>query len=415
MCISSRLSALRRLFAHLRAGTFIALPSRIAFDFRTRRSQRLQGFFELAKASYPCDRFSPRFVVHWDAIAAELSWLQDVLPSERNGHGEALFTAPGADTLPLPQADALIGPGPSGVGAAHAAASRFVCRSAFCHNDLLSGNFLIDASSPLFHQQDKKGAAAGEPAADAASVPPATAPDSAGPASGPAAPAGLRKHHSTDGSGRDGRAGSVSSDDGESASAAAAAAAPGAAGAPPTRAVLIDYEYADTNYVAYDLANHLCEHAGFDCDWHGCFPRRSVRLDLLRLYADACGRHGSASGGSGAASSSASGSSSSGSAARTAASAWSDADVDVMLRWVDGFALASDFWWGLWALVQSKHSPIDFDFESYCGKRMHGYAFHKAELFPHAPRVVLVTPVAGPAAATAGTAHPATAAAAGSV
>lgn len=397
--------------------------------------------------------------MHWDAIAAELEWLQGILPSERNGHGEALFAAlaeAAADApLPPPAAGALIGPGPAGIGARHAAASRFVCRSAFCHNDLLSGNFLVDASSPLFHKgehaheaESSSSSSGGGAAVAATEAAPAAA--SAEPAAAAAAPpasaAGLHKHHSTDGSGRDARAGSFSSEDGDSKEAevkgaaaaggagssdsSAAAGAQSASGAgpsassaarsavgPPTKAVLIDYEYADTNYVGYDLANHLAEHAGFDCDWHGSFPPRSVRFDLMRLYADACARHGVAAAAASPASASASasaaggasGGSSGGSAAGTPPSSgrvWSDEEVDVMLRWVDAFALAAHFWWGLWALVQSKFSPIDFDFEGYFGKRMQGYALHKAAMFPDAPRVPLLAPVAataepGPAATAA--------------
>lgn len=367
--------------------------------------------------------------MHWDAIAAELSWLQDILPSERNGHGEAFFSAlpataaaaAGAE-LPPPAAGALIGPGPAGVSSgAHAAASRFVCRSAFCHNDLLSGNFLVDAASPLFRKGDHVKDAAAESSsgssADAARAGAGAGIGSAEPAAAAAAPpatAGLHKHHSTDGSGRDARAGSFSSDDGEggagapagsSAASSASASSAAAAVGPATKAVLIDYEYADTNYAAFDLANHLCEHAGFDCDWRGCFPPRSVRLDLMRLYADACSRHGSAAPASASSSSAGAAAGGAGVVAAGTSSysgrAWSDEEVDVMLRWVDVFALASHFWWGLWALVQSKYSPIDFDFESYCGKRLEGYALHKAALYPDAPRVELLTPVHVPAATAA--------------
>ena len=30
---------------------------------------------------------------------------------------------------------------------------------------------------------------------------------------------------------------------------------------------LIDFEYAFYNYRAFDIANHFCEYAGFECDY----------------------------------------------------------------------------------------------------------------------------------------------------
>ena len=35
---------------------------------------------------------------------------------------------------------------------------------------------------------------------------------------------------------------------------------------------LIDYEYGGYNYRAFDLANHFCEHCGFDCDYEKWYP-----------------------------------------------------------------------------------------------------------------------------------------------
>jgi ethanolamine kinase len=33
------------------------------------------------------------------------------------------------------------------------------------------------------------------------------------------------------------------------------------------RVVFIDFEYGEYNYRAFDIANHFCEYAGFDCDY----------------------------------------------------------------------------------------------------------------------------------------------------
>ena len=131
---------------------------------------------------------------------------------------------------------------------------------------------------------------------------------------------------------------------------------------PPPRLLLIDFEYADVNYAAYDLANNLCEHAGFGCDWARDFPPAEVRRSAVELYAAAAAAAGGGCGRS-----------------------WSAAQVDAMAAAVDRCCLASHFWWGLWAVVQSVHSPIDFPFEAYFPKRMDGYARHKAEFFPGEP------------------------------
>ena len=142
----------------------------------------------------------------------------------------------------------------------------------------------------------------------------------------------------------------------------------GGGGAPLPRLILIDFEYADTNYAGYDLANNICEHAGFSCDWQRNFPAADVRRELVALYAQQAAR-------------------------ARGEPAWAPADVDVMAAWVDRFCLASHFWWGLWALVQSVHSPIDFPFEAYFPKRAEGYLRHKAEFFPGEPLPTLFDPL----------------------
>lgn len=46
---------------------------------------------------------------------------------------------------------------------------------------------------------------------------------------------------------------------------------------------LIDFEYGSLNYRAFDIANHFCESAGFECDWRqfpGMFPPISLTLSL---------------------------------------------------------------------------------------------------------------------------------------
>ena len=53
-------------------------------------------------------------------------------------------------------------------------------------------------------------------------------------------------------------------------------------------------------------------------------------------------------------------------------------------RRVNQFATASHFFWGFWAIIQARHSPIDFDFMGYALDRFWGYYKHKAAFFPAA-------------------------------
>lgn len=117
--------------------------------------------------------------------------------------------------------------------------------------------------------------------------------------------------------------------------------------------LIIDYEYGGVNFVAFDIANHFCEYAGFDFDLAKWYPNRSSQLRFFEFYLEA----------------------------RKSVewqkikddkeskSAYLDEFYDVINR----FALASHFFWGLWALVQARYSPIDFDFLQYSLDRIGGY------------------------------------------
>lgn len=225
---------------------FHALPSPPGASKSPVLWRRLTGFADLAQAAYPVAlRSAPQFTVHWTAVRSELAWLETVLPSPQNGEGSALIAA---------------------APPAAAASMQVIFASVFAHNDLLSGNVLLDKRSLM----------------------------------------------------------------------------------------LIDFEYADTNYAGYDLANNICEHTGFDCNWDRDFPSADVRRELVAQYAKAA-------------------------AVARGATPPTAADVMSMAAWVDRYCLASHFWWGLWALVQAAHSQIDFPFEAYFPRRMDGYARHKAE------------------------------------
>jgi hypothetical protein len=57
-----------------------------------------------------------------------------------------------------------------------------------------------------------------------------------------------------------------------------------------------------------------------------------------------------------------------------------DTPVDVVDAFHNGlyafankFATTANMFWGVWAVIQAKYSPIDFDFLKYAGDRLGGY------------------------------------------
>ncbi|XP_034018837.1 ethanolamine kinase 1 [Thalassophryne amazonica] len=117
----------------------------------------------------------------------------------------------------------------------------------------------------------------------------------------------------------------------------------------------IDYEYAGYNYQAYDIGNHFNEFAGLNEVDYSHYPERAFQLQWLRSYLEAYkelkGQH----------------------------SAVTDREVEVLYVQVNRFALASHFFWGLWALIQAKVSTIEFDFLGYAVLRFDQYFKMKAE------------------------------------
>ncbi|CAM9835114.1 unnamed protein product [Chrysoparadoxa australica] len=123
---------------------------------------------------------------------------------------------------------------------------------------------------------------------------------------------------------------------------------------------LIDFEYSAYNPRGYDLANHLCETAGFEGNYERDFPTSSQVIHFLKCYAEAerpemCE------------SLKASGRGSNGE--RTF--------YDQFAKEVGKYTLASHLTWELWAYIQAETSKIDFDFADYGKIRHNGFAFHR--------------------------------------
>ncbi|CAG8560293.1 1434_t:CDS:2 [Funneliformis mosseae] len=119
----------------------------------------------------------------------------------------------------------------------------------------------------------------------------------------------------------------------------------------------IDYEYGCYSYRGFDIGNHFCEFAGFECDY-SLYPDKKFQLQWLRHYLNTFN-------------------SAKGEVLRD--NDVTDNELFTLYREVNKFALASHFYWGLWALVQAQLSDIDFDYMEYAVLRFKEYYKRKDE------------------------------------
>ncbi|XP_011647399.1 ethanolamine kinase 1 isoform X2 [Pogonomyrmex barbatus] len=98
--------------------------------------------------------------------------------------------------------------------------------------------------------------------------------------------------------------------------------------------VFIDYEYTAFNYQAFDIVNHFTEFAGFDNPDYSLYPDENFQKLWLKEYLQTY----------------------------NATSNVSEKDVDKLYWQVTKFTPMPHFLWGCWALIQSEHSHIEFDF-----------------------------------------------------
>ena len=120
--------------------------------------------------------------------------------------------------------------------------------------------------------------------------------------------------------------------------------------------LFIDFEYGGFDFRGFDLANHFCEYAGYDFDVEKWYPSKTTQLAFCRAYVAAAGGVPAAAGLEAGA---------------------QDEFFEALYEIVCRFALSSNFYWGLWAIIQARHSPIDFDFMEYARIRFKGYFYQK--------------------------------------
>ncbi|TPX74555.1 hypothetical protein CcCBS67573_g04174 [Chytriomyces confervae] len=119
------------------------------------------------------------------------------------------------------------------------------------------------------------------------------------------------------------------------------------------RVDFIDYEYGSYNPRGFDIGNHFCEYAGFDCEW-SLYPDESFQKVWLRRYLETA--NGSES------------------------SPVTEEQVSMLYAEVNKYALAAHLYWGIWALVQAEISDLDFDYAGYSKLRIDEY-FRRKSVF----------------------------------
>ncbi|ORX44022.1 choline/ethanolamine kinase [Hesseltinella vesiculosa] len=116
-------------------------------------------------------------------------------------------------------------------------------------------------------------------------------------------------------------------------------------------AAFIDYEYGCYGFRGFDIGNHFNEYAGFECDYSQ-YPSPEFQREWLTGYLTAShdGKTPEVS------------------------------EVEQLYSEVNGFSLASHYYWGLWALLQAMVSDIDFDYMEYAVLRFNEYERRKEQV-----------------------------------
>ena len=105
---------------------------------------------------------------------------------------------------------------------------------------------------------------------------------------------------------------------------------------PSKKLILIDFEYSAHGPRGFDLANFFCEFAGFECDY-SLLPDKETRETFYDVYITP---------------------------------EQASCSVEQLEKEVEVFYIATHLFWGIWSVLQSKFSPIEFDFLDYARMRL---------------------------------------------
>lgn len=106
----------------------------------------------------------------------------------------------------------------------------------------------------------------------------------------------------------------------------------------------IDYEYMLPAPRAFDIANHLAEWQGLDCN-KAAIPEASSSNPIMVKWVKSYLNNENAS----------------------------DKEVDSLINEISSFYGMPGFYWGIWAMIQSNISDIDFDYARYGKSRLQEY------------------------------------------
>ena len=116
---------------------------------------------------------------------------------------------------------------------------------------------------------------------------------------------------------------------------------------------VIDYEYSAYNYRAFDIVNHFNEWCGFDLNWDN-FPNEDTQRRFLKVYFETY--------------------------YDSKEEININEKIETMLEDIKWFDLASNFYWGVWSLIQAALSIIDFNYNEYANLRFKRYFVIKNRL-----------------------------------
>ncbi|CAI9261996.1 unnamed protein product [Lactuca saligna] len=114
---------------------------------------------------------------------------------------------------------------------------------------------------------------------------------------------------------------------------------------------IIDFEYGSYSYRGFDIGNHFNEYAGYDCDYT-LYPNKDEQYHFFRHYLQS-----------------------------ERPDKVSEKDLEALYVETSCYMLASHLYWALWALIQAKMSPIDFDYLGYFFLRYNEYKKQKDTCF----------------------------------
>jgi len=123
----------------------------------------------------------------------------------------------------------------------------------------------------------------------------------------------------------------------------------------------IDFEYSSYNYRGFDFGNHFCEWSieysdklpnGFLINVEN-YPSAEQRLVFFTSYLNEFHLD----------------------------PVNFQKEIDSLEREAELFTLFSHFYWGLWGVIQSKKSSINFNYHLYAFERFQGYLLHKRMFF----------------------------------